>query len=201
MINEWIDVKLLGVHLYSERPDPEGLLSTIPSIATTLCGVLTGMWLQSSRDKWEKAAGMFFAGAVAMAGALMFIEPCFPINKKIWSSSYVEFTAGLALQFLAFCYVLIDIKGFKKWAMPFLVFGTNAILVYFCAHVFSKTMGRIRWETAEGVTMSVYKWVYLNVWASWLGEWWGSVAFAVSYTALWCLILIPLYRKKIFLKV
>jgi predicted acyltransferase len=200
-INEWIDIKLLGAHLYSERPDPEGLLSSLPAVATTLCGVLTGMWLLSSRDRWEKAAGLFFGGAVAMTFALVFIDPCFPINKKIWSSSYVIFMAGLSLQFLGFCYVLIDIKGYKKWSQPFMVFGTNAILVFFAAHLCSKMMGRIRWELADGSITSLKGWIYSNFFLSWMSEWNASLAYAIIYTSLWLLILIPLYRKKIFLKI
>ncbi len=200
LLNEWIDVKLLGGHIYRERPDPEGILSTLPAIATTLAGVLTGMWLHSNRSPVERLTGLFVAANAAMVVGLC-MDPFFPINKKIWSSSYVVFTAGLGLHFLAMCYWLIDIKGWQKWSKPFVVFGTNAILVFFAAHLTSKMMGRLRWELADGTTTSLYSWIYRNLFASWAGPLNGSLAFAITYVLLWLVILIPLYRKRIFLKI
>jgi predicted acyltransferase len=210
LLNEWIYVKLLGSHLYSERPDPEGILSTMPAIATTLIGVLTGSWLRSSSDKKRILAGLIISGTIAVIiGKIMDIW--FPINKKIWSSSYVVFTGGLALYLLALCYWLIDMMKFKKWSVPFLVFGTNAILVYFCAHVCSKLLGRWKFALADGTTASMYSWIYNNLFLSWASYFWGtetatgaknaSVTFAITYVLIWLLILIPFYRRKIFLKI
>jgi predicted acyltransferase len=81
------------------------------------------------------------------------------------------------------------------------VFGTNAILVFFAAHLTSKMMGRLRWELADGTTTSLYSWIYKNLFASWAGPLNGSLAFAITYVLLWLVILIPLYRKRIFLKI
>ena len=200
LLNEWIDVKLLGSHIYSERPDPEGILSTIPAIATTLLGVITGSWLRSSSDKKRILMGLIVFGTLAViAGEIM--DNWFPINKKIWSSSYVIFTGGMALYFLAFCYFLIDMLKFKKWATPFLVFGTNAILVFFCAHLCSKMLGRWKFALADGSMTSMYSWIYRNLFASWAGDMNGSLLFAITYVLIWLLILIPFYRKQIFLKI
>ena len=111
-IASFIDRVLLGPHIWKQGKvyDPEGLLSTFPAVATTLFGILTGHWLRSERPRIEKVVGMFVAGAVCVVLGWAW-NPFFPINKSLWTSSYVLFTAGLALQFLALCYWLIDIKG------------------------------------------------------------------------------------------
>ncbi|GAB4319120.1 MAG: lpg1661 family Dot/Icm T4SS effector [Candidatus Sumerlaeia bacterium] len=199
-INEWLDQALLGRHLYRERPDPEGLLSTLPAIATALLGVLTGQWLQTARPQTEKLAGLFIAGNVLLAAGLI-LDPLFPINKKIWSSPYVLFTAGFGLHVLGMCYWLIDILKVRRWASPFVVLGTNAILVFFAAHVTSKMLGRWRWSLPDGTTMSAYSWLYKTLFASWAGPLNGSLLFAISYVLVWLAILTPLYRKKIFVKI
>src|ERR1044072_8912106 len=122
----FIDRVILGPHIWKQGKvyDPEGLLSTIPAVATTLFGVLTGHWLRNERTRIEKVVGMFVAGAVCVALGWMW-NAFFPINKALWTSSYVFFTAGLALQFLALCYWLIDIKGYKLWTKPFVIFRSE----------------------------------------------------------------------------
>lgn len=201
LLNEWIDVKLFGRHLYGERPDPEGLLSTLPAMGTTLLGILTGNWLHSNRDRNQKAVGMFF-----MANILLFLGICcdygFPINKKIWSSSYVLFTGGLALHFLAMCYWVIDIQGYKKWAAPFLVYGTNAITAYFASGIFVRILLMIKVAGGTGgEAIALRSWLYKVLFASWLSPLNASLGFALCYVALWCLLLVPLYRRKIFIKI
>src|SRR5437868_10209585 len=99
-------------HIYRPTYDPEGILSTLPAIATTLCGVLTGQWLKSPKNMEERTNGMLIAGIV-LIGAGKLMNLWFPINKSIWSSSYVVFTAGAALLFLGISYWLIDIKGYR----------------------------------------------------------------------------------------
>lgn len=147
---DWIDMKLLGGHLYSFRPDPEGLLSTIPAIATTLTGVLCGSWLKLDKSKMEKAAGMLAMGFLLyIVGSWM--DYFFPINKKIWTSSYVIFITGMALLSFGLCYWSIDILGIKKWTPPFTIFGTNAILIFFGSGIMVRLMYLIRFpRTAEG---------------------------------------------------
>ena len=184
----YLDRKLMFGHLWEGTRDPEGILSTLPAIATALCGVLTGEWLRSERPTTNKLAGMFACGvAGVVAGELWGIW--FPINKKLWTSSYVVFTAGCALICLAFCYWLTDIKLHRgRWTRPFLVFGTNAITAY----VISELIGG--WLSWRGYT-------FLHSLA-----WLDSVALASLAHSLVVLILcfIPvwlLYRKRIFLKV
>jgi predicted acyltransferase len=203
-LNDWIDVKLLGAHLYNGRPDPEGLLSTLPATATTLMGILTGTFLHTDQSRDRKAAGMYTAGAVLLfVGIIM--HQYFPINKKIWSSTFVVFMAGWALAFLAFCFYLIDVLGYKKWATPFLVFGTNAILAFFGSSMLSRLMGMVRWnEMIDGVekTWNVKSFIYEKGFCSWLSNPKdSSLGFALFYIVLWLALMYPLYRKKIFLKV
>ena len=126
----YLDRKLMLGHLWERTRDPEGILSTLPAIATALCGVLTGQWLRSQRTSQQKAKGMVLLGmAGIVVGELWGLW--FPINKKLWTSSYVLFTAGCALVCLAICYWLTDIKLRRGWwTRPFLIFGANAITAY-----------------------------------------------------------------------
>lgn len=207
-LNDWIDVKLLGRHLYSARPDPEGLLSTIPAVATTLFGILTGAWIRNKKfDNSTKAVGLFAAGnALFIIGACM---DCFmPINKKIWTSSYVIFMAGWAGIILGACYYLIDVRGFKKWATPFLVLGTNAILAFFASGLLARMMSMVRWEVPRPpgyepatITMNIKSWSYQFFTDAFANPKNASLAWALCYVGLWVLLVTPLYRKRIFLKV
>jgi predicted acyltransferase len=201
LLGDFIDTKILGIaHLYRERPDPEGILSTLPAISTTLLGVLIGNWLHTSRSHLEKVVGMFVMGITCIViGDIMSIW--FPINKKIWTSSYVVFMTGMALQFLAMCYWLMDVKGYKKWASPFLVYGTNAIAVFFASGIMGRVLYSITWAQPNGKTIDLKTYIYNNAFASWAGPLNGSLAFAISYIILWLLILVPLYRTKTFIKI
>jgi predicted acyltransferase len=199
LLNDWIDAKLLGAHVYRERPDPEGLLSTLPAIATVLLGVLTGEWLKSAREPAEKAAGLFFAAnLMLLAGVCM--DYGFPINKKIWTSSYVVFTAGMAMNFLAMCYWLVDVKRIRIWSWPFVVFGTNAILVYFASGIAARMMGRWKLHPAGG-DIALKTWLYQKLFASWAEPTNASLLFALSFVLVWLVLLIPLYRRRIFIKI
>ena len=200
LLHDWVDVQLLAGHLYGERPDPEGLLSTLPAVATVLLGMLVGQWLQAARDSRDKAIGLFFVANVALVLAAWW-HLALPINKKIWTSSYVILTAGLAMHFLAMCYWLIDVRGYRRWAWPFVVFGSNAIVVYFASSLVAKLLGRWKFMLPDGTTTSAKRWIYENVLASWAGEFNGSLLYALSYILLWLLLLIPLYRRRIFVKI
>src|SRR5437773_6995567 len=116
-------------HILHHRWDPEGLLGTLPAIATTLSGVLTGHWLRSHRNPLERVTGLFVAGNAGILLGLIW-DGAFPINKSLWSSSYVLFTSGVALNVLALCYWLIDIQRYQRWAKPFVIYGTNPIVAY-----------------------------------------------------------------------
>ena len=179
--------------------DPEGLLSTVPAIATTLAGVLTGHLLRSRREPFEKVSAMFVAGvACAIAGWAW--NYWFPINKALWTSSYVLFTAGLALQLLAVCYWLVDLKGYRRWALPFIVFGTNALILYFLAELCANLISVIAFNRA-GVAVPLQTLLYNNLFASWAAPKNASLAYAVCTVLFWLGVMTVLYRRRIFIKV
>jgi predicted acyltransferase len=194
----YVDRVVFGSHVWRQAKvyDPEGILSTIPSIATTLIGVLTGHWLRTEKTRYEKAAGMFVAGAICVAIGWAW-NAFFPINKALWTSSYVLFTGGLALQFLAICYWLIDIKGYRRWAKPFEVFGLNAIALYVVADLIANLLGVIK----VGGGDSLGGWLYDHVFSSWASPVNASLAFAICFVLVCLGLMWILYKRKIFLKV
>ena len=193
----YIDRVVFGKHVWAQAAvyDPEGLLSTIPAIATAMIGVFTGQWLRTEKSRIDKAAGMFVAGAVCVAVGWAW-NLFFPINKALWTSSYVLFTGGLALQFLALCYWLIDIKGYRRWAKPFEVFGMNAIALYVGAGLMASLFGEIK----VGAT-TLGTWIYQNLFASWASPINASLAFAIAFVVFWEALMWLLYRRKIFLRI
>jgi predicted acyltransferase len=200
----WIDRKLMLGHLYRPNFDPEGLLSTLPAIATTLLGTLTGEFLRSASPQRAKGLsgnlrGLVIAGVAGVAAGYAW-HPWFPISKPLWTSSYVLFTAGASCLLLALCWWLIEMRGRRAWAQPFLWLGSNAILAY-ALSTFVAKLGAII-KVSDGTRMvAVQTWIY-NHWFAPLGEAKNaSLVFALCYLALWTLVAWSLYRKKIFVKV
>ena len=198
----YLDRVLLGPHIWRQGRvyDPEGLLSTIPAIATTLFGVLTGHWLRSERTRWDKVTAMFVAGSVALVLGWAW-NSFFPINKPLWTSSYVLFTAGLALQLLALCYWLIDIHGYRRWAWPFEVFGVNALALFVGSGLMVKLMGLIRIPNSDGTRVSSQGWIFRNLFLSWATPINASLFYAIAFILLWLFLMWLLYRKRIYIKV
>lgn len=199
----FIDRTIFGVnHIWKQAKvyDPEGLLSTIPAISTTIAGVLTGSWIRSQRDTVEKVAGLFFAGAICVAIGWSW-NFFFPINKSLWTSSYVMFTAGIALQFLGLCYWLIDIKSYKRWTKPFLIFGVNALALFVFSGLLARIMGLIKTTRMNGKPGSLQTWIFEHLFLSWASPVNASLAYAIAYIFFWLFLMWLLYRKRIFIKV
>jgi predicted acyltransferase len=198
----YVDRVLLGPHIWRQGKvyDPEGLLSTIPAVATTLFGVLTGHWLRSERTRWDKVAGMFVVGAVCVFLGWAW-NPFFPINKALWTSSYVLFTAGLALQLLALCYWVIDIEGYRRWAWPFEVFGVNALALFVGTGLMVKLMSLIKIPLGDGTTISSQGWIFRKFFLSWASPINASLCYAIAFILLWLFLMWLLYRKRIYIKV
>jgi predicted acyltransferase len=200
----YVDNFLLRGHLWQQSLtwDPEGLLSTIPAVATTMLGVLTGQWLRSSRDPRQKTYGLL-AGALIGIILGLIMNVFFPINKSLWTSSYVLLTAGLAMLFLALCYRLVDQKGYKKIAMPFVVFGVNAIAIYVLAAIVAVLIDVFHVGAANpnGERASIKDYIYEHLFASWAGPFNGSLLFALFFVLLMFVAAWILYRKRIFIKV
>ena len=195
----YIDLKFLSGHLYEPAFDPEGILSTFPAIVTAVLGTLTGDWLRTNRRPATKTIGLFAAG-VGLTALGLALHPYFPINKKLWTSTFVIFTGGVALLLLAACYFLIDGRGWKRWATPFFIFGSNAIAAYVGSILMVKLLTLVR-VSSRGETTTLPVWVYQHLFVPWAGNLKGSLAYAVCYVLLWLALMTPLYRKKIFIRI
>ncbi len=196
----YVDRSILGVHKWKPDYDPEGILSSIPAVATALCGVLTGHWLRSGKPQFEKVTGLFVAGLVCIVAGWA-IDPWFPINKALWTSSFVIFMAGMALQLLALFYWLIDIKGIKKWALPFTIYGVNAIAVFVLSGLAARLMSLWKVSQPDGSKLDVHTLIYQHLFASWAEPINASLFFAITYVLIWLFLMWLLYRKNIFIKV
>jgi predicted acyltransferase len=198
----YVDRAVFGSHVWSQAKvyDPEGLLSTLPALATTLIGVLTGHWLRSNKSEYEKVAGLFFAGMCLVVIGWAW-NPFFPINKALWTSSYVFFTAGMALHLLAFCYWLVDIKGWKRWAKPFVVFGVNALALFVGTGLMVDLMGLVDLPDGKGGQTSLHGWIYQHLFLSWASGVNASLAYAIAFILLWLGIMWILYARRIYIKV
>ena len=194
-----VDRLLLSGHLWQDTWDPEGLPSTLPAVSTTLLGISTGEWLRSDRSSNEKTIGLFVAGAAAVVLGWAW-NPLFPINKNLWTSSYVLFTAGVAFQGLAPCYWTIDVRRWTRWAEAFVVYGMNALAVFVASGLVAKSMALVRVPRGESWT-SVTGWLYETAFASWAGPLNGSLAFAVSYVLLWWWLMWLLHRRGVHIKI
>ena len=240
----YLDRVILGenhIWRFGKVYDPEGILSTLPAIATTISGVLCGKWLMRSdegrgtRDgqnlsnisneevnaassvsdtenritsnsslvthHMSLVSGMFFFGTALVAVGWIW-NSYFPFNKSLWTSSYVVVTTALALLVFASCYWLIDIKGYKRWAWPFVVFGVNALALFVFSGIFARMMSAVRVAyTEEGKRISGQKWLVDNFFLAIFYPINASLAYAISFILFWLFLMWLLYRRGIYLKV
>ena len=201
--------------LYERTRDPEGLLSTLPALATTLLGALTALWLRRpALDSWiarqfrpiATTAGLFLAGLLSLSAGLLW-SLSFPLNKKLWTSSYVLFAAGISAMLLAVLHDLIDIRGLGETrvgrilAWPWLVFGSNAITAFITSEVLEKVLAYFKFANPDGGNpVSLMARIYRNVFASHGSTVNTSLAFAIVFTLACFLPNLYLWRKGIFLK-
>jgi predicted acyltransferase len=199
-LTAWLDRQIFSAsHLYEHTRDPEGLLSTLPAVATALIGMLTGMWLRTEPAISSKIKGIFVAG---FAGVLLgwLWNFTFPINKKLWTSSYVLFAAGFSLLLLALCLVLVDRrKGSVKSRLlaPWVVFGTNAIAAYVFSELLQSTLNSIHLQ--QGVNLQ--RWIYLSIQHVVPNLAFASLLYSVGFVVFCWVFVDVLYRRDIFLKV
>jgi predicted acyltransferase len=197
----WLDRFLLNGHLWSQSKtwDPEGVLSSLPAIATGIIGLLTAQLFSKIEKPELRTTWLFFLGCVfIVAGSAWGLF--FPINKALWTSSYVLYTAGIAMQFFAFCYWIIDVHGWKKWATPFLYYGVNAIFVFVASGILAKLLIQIK--VGDGSDqISLWGFIYKNFYASWLAPKDASLAFAMTLVLLFLGVLWWMFKKKVFIKV
>jgi predicted acyltransferase len=204
-----IDLALFGQsHIYTDHFnnqefhfDPEGLLSTIPAVATVLLGFLLGQFIDAAKSHKKLVVQLLIAGAVmVLAGYLWSLS--FPLNKKIWSSSFVVYTAGWATFFMGLFIYIIDVLGYKKWSQPFLVFGLNPLFIFVFAGVWGRTLNFIRWTNQAGEIITLKTWIYKNAF-----ETIGfqpintSLLYSLVHIVFFWFIVWVMYKRKIFIKV
>ena len=195
----WVDGRWFAGHLYHEGFDPEGLLSTLPAIATTLIGALAGRFLRGGRRADLKTLGLIGAGvALAIGGETA--GWWFPINKQLWTSSYVLLTGGLGLVLLGVCYELIDRRGWRVGTRPFLMLGSNALAVYLLSSLGASLM-EICQISAGDSGESLRRFLYEQLFQPWAGAETGSLCFAIAYLMVWLIPTAELHRRRMFLKI
>jgi len=196
----YLDRNLLSGHLLYDDWDPEGLLSTLPALATTLIGVMAGSWLRSPRDASERTAGLLIGGTIGVATGLL-LGLWFPINKNLWSSPYAIFSAGVALIVLAACVWLIDVRGYRRGLMPFVAFGMNPIVAYVLSSLTTKIMLLWMVTQADDIRIPLQEYLFTRLFLPIASPTNASLLYATVYTLVWLGIAGVLYRTGIFIKV
>jgi predicted acyltransferase len=199
-VGAWLDRVLMSGHLWKPRWDPEGLLSTLPAIGTALFGVVAGLWLGSAESADRKAAGLLLAG-IAGVGAGYLWNTVFPINKNLWTSSFVLFTAGAASLFLAACYWAIDIRGWKGWTKPFVILGSNAITLYVVSGLLAETLGLIRVTGSDGRETGLGRYFFVEFLTPLASPKNASLMYAFTNLIVLFALLAWMYRRRLFLRV
>jgi predicted acyltransferase len=201
----WLDNTLLHGHLWGavKTWDPEGILSTIPAIATGITGMLIGQLfhLPISKTAIVKRVALYGLGLLVLG---LVWNSVFPINKSLWTSSYVLYTAGIASLCLIALYYIIDVANYSKWTKVFLFWGVNPMIVFFFSGIIPRALSAIMIQNPKlpNETISVQSYIY-DFWISPLFQnpMNASLAYALSYAIFWCIILWALYKKKMIFKV
>ena len=200
----WIDRSILTeAHLWKSAKtwDPEGILSTLPAIASGLIGVLVGAFLRrKDLDEGYKVSWLFSTGLLLFVGGMAWGLQ-FPLNKSLWTSSFVLYTGGLATMILAFCYWMIDVNKRQRFTLPFVVYGKNAITVFFLSGLLPRTMNMFKVTNADGSSSGLQSWLYNNIFSPNFSPINASLAWAIAQICFWFIILYIMYRKHIFIKV
>lgn len=206
-LTAWLDRCLFSAnHLYEKTRDPEGLLSTLPAIATTLLGVMAALWLRTMHPLREKVTGLVIAGVGSVAfGALW--NASFPINKKLWTSSFVLYAGGWSIVLLALCLYIVDLKRVGRKGVPesvqpvlyrpLLVFGMNAIGAYLLSELLAPLLALLPIGHGE----NLLQWLLQCSQHLIPQPGWASLVFSIVYTLVCWAVMYPLYRKRIFLKI
>jgi predicted acyltransferase len=198
---DWSRVGLGNHNWASSRTwDPEGVLTTLGAVGTALLGNMAGRWIATPRPLAERINGLFAAGAIAMLVGLMW-HWVFPINKNLWTGSYVVFTAGMASVALATIMWVVDVHGRRWWTKPFVIYGINPMIAFVGSGILARLIYSILKVEYNGQRISLQSAIYQSAFASWLSPMNASLLFAVSFVLVWFGILTVLYRRNIVLKV
>lgn len=203
-LGAWLDRSILTeAHLWKSAKtwDPEGILSTLPALATGLFGVLAGVYLKKKDvEAGTKVAWLCTAGAIAVVLGLLW-DLSFPINKSLWTSSYVLYTGGLATVMLSLSYWIIDVNQYKRFTTPFVVYGVNAITVFFVSGLLPRTLNLIKIEQADGTSIGSLALFYKTFFVPYFSPINASLAYAIVFILFFYVILWVMYKKNIIIKV
>ena len=199
----WSDRLILGMnHIWasSKTWDPEGPLSTIPAVATAMLGVLAGRWItQKERPLVERVAALYGAGSIAMLAG-KFWDWVFPINKNLWTSSYVVFTAGFACIVLATCMWIIDVHQVRGWAKPLVVYGVNPLIAFVGSGLMARTIDSLVKINFHGQRVSLHQASYELMFEPYFDAKFASLLWGLAFVALWLGALALLHRRNIIVK-
>lgn len=198
----WLDRAVFGDHIWQKgKYDPEGLLSTIPAVATALFGVHCGRVVLAADDRTAAAGALLRLGALWMLGGAVW-GWFLPINKPLWTSSYALWTAGIAASGLGLCVWLFEVRGMLRLAHPLRVYGQNALLVFVGSAIVARTVGRLVTVTTDAGTVSLQKWFFTNCLLGPIGDpKLASLAFGLVWISGWYVVLAALYRRGIVWRV
>ena len=198
----WIDSHLLAGHTWSGAPapgfDPEGLLSTLPAIATTLLGALAGQMMRRGSGGALRARLLGVGAALLAAGGLMSLA--LPINKNLWTSSYAVFMAGWAMVMLAGFHWIIDVRGWRRWATPLVIYGMNALALFVLAGLIGRLLTLIKWAGPDGKAVTLKTCVYQGVFVPLASPVNASLLYGVAFVLTFFVIAWALWRKKWFIR-
>ncbi len=205
LLSAWLDRSVLGVnHLWSGSKtwDPEGILSTVPAIGTMMLGTFAGRWISRNElPLTERISALFAVGAVTMMLGLVW-NWGFPINKSIWTSSYVLFTAGMGAVALATCMWIIDVQQLRRWTFPFVVYGMNPMLAFLGSGLMARlTSTLLTVDAGNGARISLQGLLFQTVYVPLLPLRDASLLYAISFVTLWFLILWAAWKRGFVLKV
>ena len=204
-LGAYLDRLIIGTaHLYkgdnfNSMGDPEGLFSTLPAVVSVLLGYFTGDWLRKQPVNSRTSMDLVLVGLSGLVIGEVW-GFWFPINKKLWTSSYVVFTAGWALLLLAACYELIEVRSLRRWGKPFEIMGLNAIFAFVASVLMIKTLVKTHIGTGEKAP-TTYTWIYEHVFVPWAGAMNGSLFFAMVTVLFWWVVLYGMYRQRWFVKI
>ncbi len=197
----YVDRVVLGAHNYASTRtwDPEGVVSTLPAIATVLFGIMAGHLLRIERSLSERTTWLFLVGNLLMACGLI-CDTWLPINKKLWTSSFSMFMAGLDFVIFAIFLWLVDGRGYQRWVKPLMIMGMNAIAVYMASELLAEALDGIRWQSG-GQEIWLHRWIFTHVFSPLASPYNASLLWAIAYTLLMYLLAYAMYRRKWFWKV
>ncbi len=200
-IGAWLDRAIFGAHVWrGGQWDPEGLLSTLPAIATTMLGLIAGWFIAETPSPRATVRGLLLWGLAGVVLGL-FTSQWLPINKNLWTSSYVLFTAGIAAATLAVCYWLCDVRDsplMTRVTEPLVALGRNAILLFVLSGLIAKTLIYTHWPDPS---RSLGSWIYQSAFAPLAPPYVASLLYAIANLALLYALLAMLHRRKVYLTV